>query len=84
MIMQGRLNPTEGTMGEAKINWGAVGVWFGLRPHEIDQLSSKDSYSINQKPDGRTVLWVCQTTVISPRILNVCGDRIIKQNLFYD
>jgi hypothetical protein len=45
-------------------NWLFVSIWFGLRPHEIDQLSNKKTWKVITQ-DGYKVLMIYQPKLIS-------------------
>jgi len=59
------LKQASSRMNRLNFNWLFLSVWFGLRPKEIDNLHHKDLWSTETLPNGRIVLWVYQTKIIS-------------------
>lgn len=65
------LKTLEGKLDANHYNWLSVSVWYGLRPEEIDQLTTDDDKLWTIEFDAGTgvdVLWVYQTklTAIAP------------------
>ena len=63
-IIPSQLNAIKQTISPSLYNWIYISVWLGLRPLEVDNLKSKDLYTINTADDGTTVLWIYQTKLI--------------------
>jgi hypothetical protein len=46
-------------------NWLYLSVWLGLRPQEVDQLKDKRLLRLQCDLDGRPILWIYQTKLVS-------------------
>ena len=47
-------------------NWMFIGLWFGLRPKEIDSLKNTKTWKIGLDPVSKTqVLWVYQSKLVT-------------------
>lgn len=52
-------------INQKNFNWLYISVWFGLRPKEIDLLKNPETWNVETLPNGRKILWVFQTKIIS-------------------
>ena len=46
-------------------NWLYLSVWLGLRPQEVDQLKDERLVRLQSSVDGKPILWVYQTKLVS-------------------
>lgn len=58
------LEAQKGNLLEENYNWLFLSVWFGLRPHEIDNLKDPKSWKMSVNKKGRMLLHIYQPKLI--------------------